>query len=88
MTNHPNRSTAPVRFIGYSLASMNALSNGSSIADALTLAGGKNEFLVVAKVRSGEPLYSLDNLPRAYCFPAQVAVYSSGRAVLITPIRP
>ena len=23
-----------------------------------------------------------------YCFPAQVAVYSSGRAVLITPIRP
>jgi signal transduction histidine kinase len=25
---------------------------------------------------------------RTYCFPAQVAVYSSGRAVLITPIRP
>ena len=25
---------------------------------------------------------------RAYCFPAQAAVYSSGRAVLITPIRP
>ncbi len=64
MTNHPNRSTNPVRFIGYSLASMNALSDGSSITDALALAGGENEFLVVAKLRSGEPLHGLDILPR------------------------
>jgi hypothetical protein len=33
-------------------------------------------------------LAPINNIARAYCFPAQVAVYSSGRAVLITPIRP
>jgi hypothetical protein len=65
MTNHPNRSTDPIRFIGYSLASMKALSDGSSITDAFALAGGENEFFVVAKLRSGEPLHGLDILPRS-----------------------
>jgi hypothetical protein len=31
---------------------------------------------------------SANKIKRTCCFPAQAAVYSSGRAVLITPIRP
>lgn len=69
MTNHPNRSkSSPVRFIAYSTASMNALSEGSTIAEALTRAEihtkGDNEFLIIAQIRSKDALERLDILPR------------------------
>lgn len=54
-----------IRLIAYSVASMKALAESDTEGGALTLAGGENEFLLVAKVRSGEPLHGLDILPRS-----------------------
>lgn len=68
MTNHPNRSAAPVRFIAYSTASMNALAEGDTADEALARATAANqindEFLVVAKLRTRAALHQLDVLPR------------------------
>jgi hypothetical protein len=69
MINHPNRSSrSPVRFIAYSTASMNALSEGQSVAEALARAEphtkGNNEFIVVAQIRSKDALDRFDVLPR------------------------
>jgi hypothetical protein len=69
MTNHPNRSkSSPVRFIAYSTASMNALSEGTTIAQALERAEmhthGDNDFIVVAQLRSKDALHHFDILPR------------------------
>ncbi len=68
MINHPNRSArSSVRFIAYSTASMNALSEGQSVVEALARAephtNGNNEFLVVAQIRSKDALHRLDILP-------------------------
>lgn len=68
MINHPNRSNnSPVRFVAYSTASMNALAEGTNVAEALANAErhtkGDNEFLVVAQVRSKDALHRLDILP-------------------------
>lgn len=69
MTNHPNRSTAPIRFIAYSVASMNALAAADTAEEAVTRATGahqiSDEFLVVAKVRTQAELHQLDVLPRS-----------------------
>lgn len=69
MINHPNRSAStPVRFIAYSTASMNALAEGQSVAEALARAEvhtkSDNDFMVVAQVRSKDALEHLDILPR------------------------
>lgn len=49
----------------------------------------KRSIAVLVLLETDDPRLDPDHIDvRAYCFPAQAAVYSSGRAVLITPIRP
>jgi putative resolvase len=62
---------------------------GSEYIEAALSASGR-KLVVVDRAEMKDDLVPdmLDILTRTYCFPAQVAVYSSGRAVLITPIRP
>jgi hypothetical protein len=65
MVNHPNRSkNVPPRFVGYSTASMNALSEGKSIEEALHNCDSNLwGFLIIAEVRSKDVLHRLDVLP-------------------------
>ena len=69
MTNHPNRSAAPIRFIAYSTASMNALAQGETAEEALDRAITEyqinTEFLIIAKLRTRAALHELDVLPRS-----------------------